>query len=150
MVTDFAFFHSFQASSVRHLGLKWKRCRKSGFPVSIGMSENVGTHLSSYTNSKLLYLRFLISLKKHVFGLLGVKWGTSTFYKNGPTQAITNNYRIFLLKKTSSQMSILALLKCCTSASLSQSHKAKICKQMESSCPVIVCSKVCNLTKHWN
>lgn len=150
VATDFVFFHSFQVSSVRHVGLERKSCRKSSFPVSIGMSENISTRLSSYTNSKLLYPRFVISLKKHVFGLLGVKWGTSTFYKNGQTQALTDNYRIFIFKKTSSQMSILALLKCCTSAFLSQSHKAKICKQMQSSCLVIMCSKVCNLTKHWN
>lgn len=44
-------------------------------------------------------------------------------------------------------MSILALLKHFTLAFLSQSHKAKICKQMESSCLVIMCSNMCNLTK---
>lgn len=72
MATDFVFFQSFQVSRVRHLGLERKRCRKSS-PVSIGTSEDVSTHLSSHTNSKLLYPRFVISLKKYVFGLLVVK-----------------------------------------------------------------------------
>jgi len=37
------------------------------FPVSTGMSENVATLLSSYTDSKLLYPAFVISLKKRVW-----------------------------------------------------------------------------------
>lgn len=99
MGTAFAFFHSFQVSSMRDLGQDWKRCRRSSCPVSISMSENVSINSSSYTNSELLYPRFVISLKKCVFGLHGVMWSTSTFYKNGQTQAITNSYRILILKR---------------------------------------------------
>lgn len=71
MGTDLALFHSFQGSIVRDLGQDLKRCRKSSCPVSISMSENVSINLSSYTNSKLLYPRFFMSLKKCVFGLQG-------------------------------------------------------------------------------
>lgn len=39
-----------------------------------------------------------MSLKKCVFGLHGVMWSTSTFYKKEQTRAITNSYRILILK----------------------------------------------------